>query len=398
MTENFVGSPKPTLGCEWELAFVDRTTRDTVPCADDVLATIAEDNPEHGIHREFLANTVELVTDVCTDVPEIVADLQSRLELVQAACDKHKVDLWTSGSHPFARGTDQRVNDKSTYQEILDRTQWWGRQMVIWGVHVHVGVRSADRVWPIINALQVQLPHMLALSGSSPAWNGEDMGYASNRTLLFQQLPTADLPPDLHTWAEYEQYMADQAKSGVINHTGSMHLDIRPAEKFGTIEVRVADSTSNIQELSALVALTHSLVVHYDRMLDRGEQLPSLPPWHNRENKWRAARYGMDALIITDRDTTERWVTEDLHDLLDTLRPVAKDLNCASELEQVTTIMELGAGYQRQRRVAHAAGALPALAPEQKVRDVENQRGGSPWAAAVDLVVRELAAGHPLKD
>lgn len=396
MTEIFAGSPRPTLGVEWEVVFVDRATRDTVPCAPEVLETIAADHPDHGIQREFLANTVELVTGICADVPEAVADLGGQLRLVQAAADLHGVDVWSSGSHPYTRGTDQVISEKPAHQEILKRTQWWGRQMLIWGIHVHVGIRSAERVWPIINAIQVRLPHLLALSCSSPAWNGEDMGYASNRSLLYQQLPTAGLPPDIGTWDQWCSYMHDQATSGVINHTGSMHLDIRPAAKLGTIEVRISDSTSNLRELSAIVALTHALVVHYDRMLDRGEELPRIQPWHTEENKWRAARYGMEALIIVDRDTRERWVTEDLADLLEELRPVARELNCATELERVWEIVESGAGYERQRRAAVAAGALPPLATEPRVREVEAALGGSPWAAAVDLGVREMAAGRPL--
>lgn len=398
MTENFTGSPRPTLGVEWELVFVDRRTRDTVPVAEQVMEILDRDHPGHGLHREFLANTVELVTGICEDVPEAVSDLQGRLDVLSSVTDQLEVDLWSSGSHPFTRGTDQIVGPKPAHREILERTQWWGRQMIIWGIHVHVGVKDADRVWPIINALQVQFPHILAMSASSPGWNGEDMGYASNRSLLYQQLPTAGLPPAITTWEQWQDYMHDQAKSGVINHTGSMHLDIRPASNLGTIEVRVADSTTNMRELAAIVAFIHCLVVHYDRMYEAGEELPSIQPWHTAENKWRAARYGMDALVITDRDTTERWVKDDLADLLDILEPVAADLNCVDELRVIHEIINGGAGYERQRAAAGRAGAAPALATEEEVRAIEADLGASPWAAAVDLGVRELKLGRPILD
>ena len=153
MTENFTGSPRPTLGVEWELVFVDRQTRDTVPVAEQVMEILDRDHPGHGLHREFLANTVELVTGICEDVPQAVKDLQGRLDLLRSVTDQLEVDLWSSGSHPFTRGTDQIVGPKPAHREILERTQWWGRQMIIWGIHVHVGVKDADRVWPIINAL-----------------------------------------------------------------------------------------------------------------------------------------------------------------------------------------------------------------------------------------------------
>ncbi|WP_295624841.1 glutamate--cysteine ligase [uncultured Corynebacterium sp.] len=397
MSEEFVGSPRPTLGVEWEIAFVDRTTRDLVPCASEALEIIESTHPDHRIQREFLANTLELVTGVCDTVPDAMADLGEQLSLVRGAAEKLGVDVWSSGSHPFARGTDLEVSEKSTYNEIIARTQWWGRQMLIWGVHVHVGVRDDSRVWPIINALLTNLPHFLALSASSPAWNGQDMGYASNRTMLYRQLPTAGLPPDVGDWESWRAYMHDQSVSGVINHTGSMHIDIRPASKYGTIEVRVADATSNMRELAAIVALTHCLVVHYDEMLDRGADLPSLQYWHNDENKWRACRYGMDALIIVDRDTNERWVKDDLGDLLTTLEPIAERLGCADELRGVRDIVRGGAGYERQRRAAETAGALPSLTSEPDVLAVEADLGHSPWVAAVDLAVREMAAGRPLE-
>lgn len=396
MTEEFVGSPQPTLGVEWELAFVDKQTRDTAPYADEALKLIEEAHPGHRIQREFLANTVELVTGVHTTVGGAIAEIKEQLSWVEAAADQLGVDVWTAGSHPFARGTAQEVSEKSSYNEIIARTQWWGRQMLIWGVHVHVGVKSAERVWPIIQALSLQIPHILAISSSSPAWNGEDMGYASNRSLLYQQLPTAGLPPAVYTWPEWESYMHDQSVSGVINHTGSMHIDIRPASKLGTIEVRVADSTTNARELAAVVALIHCLVVYYDQMWERGESLPTLQPWHIAENKWRAARYGMDALIIVDRDTNERWVKDELVDLVEKLTPVAKQLHCLDELRIVCEIVEHGASYERQRRVAEEAGALPSLTTKDEVRALEDKLGYSPWVAAVDLAVRELKAGRPL--
>ncbi len=396
MPEVFQASPQPTLGVEWELAFVDKQTRNTVPVAGAALDIIADRKPEHPIQREFLENTVELVTGVHHDVGGAMADLAGQVDLVYQAADELGVDVWTSGSHPFARGTSLEVSPKSAYGEIINRTQWWGRQMIIWGVHVHVGIPHQDRVWPIIQALLTNLPHLLAVSGSSPAFNGEDMGYASNRSLLYQQLPTAGLPPDIYQWQQWLDYMRDQSRSGVINHTKSMHLDIRPASKYGTIEVRVSDSPTNMQELESIVALTHALVVYYNNLLDQGKPLPSLQPWHNAENKWRAARYGMDALLIVNRDTDERWVKDEIPALLQQLEPTAEQLNCVEQMMNLTRIIDHGAAYQRQRKAAQAAGALPSLAPEAEVREREAELGHTPWVAAVDLAVRELQAGKPL--
>ena len=365
----FKRSPRPTLGVEWEIALVDPETRDLAPRAAEILEIVAKNHPEVHLEREFLQNTVELVTGVCDTVPEAVAELSHDLDALKEAADSLGLRLLTSGSHPFSDFRENPVSEKGSYDEIIARTQYWGNQMLIWGIHVNVGISHEDRVWPIINALLTNYPHLLALSASSPAWDGLDTGYASNRTMLYQQLPTAGLPYQFQSWDEWCSYMADQDKSGVINHTGSMHFDIRPASKWGTIEVRIADSTSNLRELSAIVALTHCLVVHYDRMIDAGEELPSLQQWHVSENKWRAARYGLDAEIIISRDTDEAMVQDELRRLVAQLMPLANELGCARELELVLEILERGGGYERQRRVFKETGS---------------------WKAAVDLACDEL--------
>jgi carboxylate-amine ligase len=170
--------------------------------------------------------------------------------------------------------------------------------------------------------------------------------------MMFQQLPTAGLPFQFQTWPEFEGFVYDQKKTGIIDHVDEVRWDIRPSPHLGTIEVRVCDGVSNLRDLSALVALTHCLVVDLDRRLEADESLPTMPPWHNQENKWRAARYGLDAVIILDADSNERLVTDDLADLLTRLEPVAKLLHCTDELAAVEDICRGGGSYQRQRRVA----------------------------------------------
>ena len=371
----FNRSPNPTLGVEWEIGLVDPETRDLVPKAVELIDLVAPRHPELHFEREFLQNTVELVTGIHNTVPQAVDELARGVAALQEGAEELGVKLWASGSHPFSDWREQPVSPKMTYAEIINRTQYWGSQMLIWGVHVHVGISHEDRVWPIINALMTKFPHMLALSACSPGWDGIDTGYASNRTMLYQQLPTAGMPYHFDSWQQWEQFERDQAISGVTSHTGSMHFDIRPAAKWGTIEVRISDATSNLRELSAIVALTHALVVHYDRMLERGETLPTLQPWHLAENKWRAARYGLEALVVTSRDTEERWVTQELSELVDELTPLAEELGCAAELNLVPEILERGAGYARQRRIF------------QRTRD---------WKKVVDATCDEMDELRPL--
>jgi carboxylate-amine ligase len=346
---DFAGSYRPTVGVEWEFALVDAITRDLSNEAATVIAEIGE-NPR--VHKELLRNTVEIVTGICDNAGQAIDDLRSTLIPARRIVHDRGMELFCAGTHPFAKWSAQKLTDAPRYAELIKRTQWWGRQMLIWGVHVHVGISSAQKVMPIITSLLNQYPHLLALSASSPFWDGEDTGYASNRAMMFQQLPTAGLPFHFQTWTEFEGFVHDQKKTGIIDHMNEIRWDIRPSPHLGTIEVRIFDGVSNLRELAALVALTHCLIVDLDRRLDAGDQLPAMPPWHVQENKWRAARYGLDAVIILDADSNERLVTEDLDELLNRLAPVAKSLHCEDELAWVSDIYTSGASYQRQRREA----------------------------------------------
>ncbi len=354
MQIDFRASPRPTLGVEWEFALVDRGTRDLANCAEALFSAVDGQVDEGKVHQELLRNTVEVVTGVCGSVGEAMADLRGTLSAVVPAAAGMGVDLFGAGAHPFAAWSAQHVSAGHRYEELINRTQWWGRQMLIWGVHVHVGMPDVDRVMPVLSSLLNTFPHLQALSASSPVWAGTDTGYASNRALMFQQLPTAGLPFQFATWAEYEAFCEDSTVTGVIEGQSDVRWDIRPAAHLGTIENRVCDGVSDARELAALVALVHCLCVDLDRRLEAGERLATLPPWHVQENKWRAARYGLDAEIIVDAGNRERLVTDDLDDLLTRLEPVAASLDCAEELRSVADIPARGASYQRQRRVAAA--------------------------------------------
>lgn len=376
----FAASERSTVGLEWELALVDADSGDMRQAGPSVVAALRPD-PEHQhphVHAEFLRNTVEIVSGVARTVGAAGADLVRTLAEVRTVTDPMRVELICAGTHPFARWASQKLTDTQRYQTVVDRAQIWGRQMSIYGVHVHVGVEDREKVMPIIRSLLVYHPYLLALSASSPFFDGQDTGYASQRALLFQQLPTAGIPDPLETWAELEKYVADMLHTGVIDEVNDIRWDIRPAPRFGTIEVRVSDGASNVTELLALAALTHCLVEHLSTLIDEGRPLPTMPQWFVSENKWRAARYGMDAIIILDAAGNEELVTDATRRLVAELRPTAERLHCVRELEGVLDILDRGASYQRQRAVAAAHSGHDAL------------------EAVVAHLVAELRAGHPL--
>jgi carboxylate-amine ligase len=367
---DFTDSHEPTLGVEWEFALVDKYSRDLVNAASELFDLVSS---RHGtqprIHKELLRNTVELTTGICRTTDQAMSELSALIELVRPSADELEVDLYSAGTHPFAEWTHQLLTPGHRYEELMARTQWWGRQMLIWGVHVHVGV-PRDHVMPIVSSLLNWYPHLQALSASSPIWAGTDTGYASNRAMMFQQLPTAGLPFQFDTWADFEAYAHDLLVTGVIEEIDEIRWDVRPAPHLGTVEVRICDGVSTLTEMRALVALTHCLVVDLSERLSRGEKLPTMPPWHVQENKWRAARYGLDAWIILDEHSNECLLQEDLARLLEQLAPVADLLGCPDDLALVGDIPRRGASYQRQRKVA--------------------DRTNGDLVAVVDSVVKEL--------
>jgi carboxylate-amine ligase len=380
MTVPFATSARSTVGLEWELMLADSKTGDLVSRAPEALAMLEEPSAfeRYTVTGELLTNTIEVTSGVGDTVAAAVDDIGDAIASVRTFTDSRGIELLCAGSHPFARWFDQEVTDKTRYHSLIERTQWWGRNMMIWGIHVHVGVEDVNKVFPLIRALSAFLPHFQALSASSPFWAGERTGYASNRALVFQQLPTAGLPWPLENWSEFEGYLDDMTRTGVMADSTEVRWDIRPAPRWGTIEVRACDGMSTLPELAAVAAMVQVLVEYFSRMLDEGKELPILQPWFIRENKWRAARYGLDARVIVDTEGTELPVREHIGSTLAVLEDIASDLGCARELQGVTTILENGASYERQISVADAANG--------------------DLGAVVQHLIREFRAGPTLRE
>ncbi|GAB3605793.1 glutamate--cysteine ligase [Conyzicola nivalis] len=364
MDIEFATSQRSTVGIEWELACVDHASGELTPAGPEVLARLNDPSDVFPhVTGELLTNTVELVSGPHARVGSAIGDLRRLVERVREVTDPMGVDLMCSGTHPFSQWFQQEVTPgKERYATLIDRTQWWGRQMMIWGVHMHVGIDDPRKVLPIVNGLLPYYPHFQALSASSPFWAGESTGYASSRAMLFQQLPTAGLPPQLQEWSDYESLVADLTHVGVIDDYSELRWDLRPSPKWGTVEIRFCDGLSTSAEVASVAALAQCLVEELSQKLDRGERLPTLQPWFVRENKWRAARYGMEAIIIQDAAGNENLVTDDLRAILERLTPIASALGCLDELWGVETILNGGASYQRQLAVAaENAGSLKAV-------------------------------------
>lgn len=378
MSLKFVESERSTVGVEWELQLVDKDSNDLRQAADSVISAARQDpSLSPHVHREMLLNTVEVTSGKRRTIPECIQDLRFGVNALRPITDALRIELATAGTHPFARPAYQRVTDSRRYAELVERTQYWGRQMLLYGVHVHVGVEDRRKVLPLVNALVTRAGQLQSLSASSPFWGGENTHYASNRAMIFQQLPTAGMPPHFHTWEELERYHNDMRKTGVIDSFNELRWDVRPSIDLGTVEVRIFDACTNLLEVEALASLTHCLVEHYSSMIDAGEKTPELPPWFAEENKWRSARYGMDAILILDEEGNEEHVRDTVENMLTMLAPTAQRLGCSEGLAKVRQILSFGASYERQRAVASAN-------PQHALDDV------------VELMRAEMGADSPL--
>jgi len=361
----FQPSERSSLGVEWELELVDRQTGELTSAASEILA---EHEPEPGVEHpkakhELLESTIEIITGICQTVDEACNDLAGTLDEVRTAADRRSIDVMCSGTHPTTDWMTQQISPNPRYQQLVENMQWLARRLQIFGVHVHVGVRSFEKAIPINNALTAYVPHFLALSASSPYWIGSDTGLASARSKVFEGLPTAGLPYSLTGWDDFEDYLETLISTKTIETIREVWWDIRPHPNFGTVELRICDGLPTLEEIGVVAAMSQCLVESFDRQLDRGYTLPTPKSWVVRENKWRAARYGLDAeIILDDHGTNIRPAREAILDLADDLMPIARKLECEKELARVEHVLNVGGSYERQRAAAQAAdGNLRAV-------------------------------------
>jgi carboxylate-amine ligase len=382
---NFVfhGSQRPTLGVEIEVQVVDAAGALTT---DTAASKILEQLDGKWFKHELLECTIEIITDVCGTVGEATRDIDGKLQQVIDVADEVGYRILCTGTHPFSAWADQTVSPDPRYHRLIENCQWTARRLLIFGVHTHVGVGSGEEAIAVSNSLATFIPHFLALSSSSPFWQGRDTGLASTRSKVFESLPTAGLPYLLDNWGDFQRFMRTLIGAGTISTIREVWWDIRPHPSFGTLELRICDGVPTMFELSALVALSQSLVVWLGERYTAGLELPQHRAWTIRENKWRAARYGVDAQIIRDEDGNLVSLRRSISDLVERLEPTAERLGCLDELRNVNDILMRGTSATRQREVYERTGDLSAVVDSL----VEEMRTRVPCPAD-----RDLAANKP---
>lgn len=357
---DFNSSERTSLGVEMELEVVDASTRELKAAASEVLTAMGEGHPagEHPkAKHELFESTVEIITGICSTAAEARADLAATLAELRRQTDSRGLELLCSGTHPFSDWAEQTVSPDPRYHDLLEEMQWLGRRLQIFGIHVHVGVRSPEKAIAIANALASYIPHFLGLSASSPYWMGQDTGLASARSKIFEALPTAGLPYQLAGWPEFERFMTTLVSARAISSIREVWWDIRPHPTFGTVELRICDGLPTLTEVAAVAAMSQCLVEWMNSRCDQGETLATHRGWIIRENKWRAARYGVEAQLIVDDEGHLVPLRDAVSDLVSQLTPVADRLGCAAELQHALVMVERPS-YLRQRAVVAAGGTL----------------------------------------
>jgi carboxylate-amine ligase len=302
---------------------------------------------------------LEINSEKCDNIQEIEADLRKKTFLVQNIADELDVGLYWTGTHPFSRWKDQLVSPSERYEMLLDLLQDLGRQLVTFGLHVHVGVDSGDKCVMICDRIMRHLPVLLALSCNSPWWEDRITGLKSHRSKIMEMLPTAGLPSRMNNWSEYVWLINHLIDTGFINSIREIWWDVRPHYNFGTVEIRICDVPGNFEDAMALSALIHCLVVGLSDQIDYGTYQHDSHPMMIRQNKWRAARFGLEAKIVDP--ITHEWKTarEHVKSLTSTLKPISKRLHCEDWLEQAANMADRPSWATRQLNTFQETQSLP---------------------------------------
>lgn len=349
----FTRNDWPTLGVEIELMLVDAESMALKNCINDVLEHIPESHRER-IKPELMQSYVEVNSEVCRTVSDARADLRDKLRVARLAAEKVGVRLAWSGTHPFSPWYQQQVTPTERYFNLVESLQETARRLVSFGLHVHVGVESGDKAVMICDRILRHLPTLLAISVNSPYWSGRDTGLQSARTKVLEGLPTAGLPPQMRNWSEYVWLVNHLIETKFIETIREIWWDVRPHHNFGTVEVRVCDTPTDLEAALGLTALVQCLVTGLSREIDRGAYQFDCHPMMVRQNKWRACRFGLEAELVDPYTFESRPARDVARSLADRLAPIAEELGCANELASLRGTLDGPTGADRQRASARA--------------------------------------------
>jgi carboxylate-amine ligase len=352
----FAYNPEPSLGVEFELALVDAESGALSSAIHSVLKRLPAELAE-SVKPELMQCYLEINSRVCRTVSEAEADMRAKVEAVEAITDSLDLRLLWSATHPFSLWRDQQLTPTPRYQMLLDLLQDTARQLITFGLHVHVGVDSGDKAIMVCDRITEHLPVLLALSSNSPWWENRVTGLQSSRSKVMEGLPTAGLPMLMRNWSEYTWLINHMIETEFIHGIREIWWDVRPHHNFGTVEVRICDIPASFSEALALAALVQCLVTELSEEVDAGTYLQECHPMFIRQNKWRACRYGLKAKLVDCRTREAREIPEIVGELVRRLWPVAERLQCQEQLQRVLGMATGPSGADRQLALLAETGS-----------------------------------------
>jgi glutamate---cysteine ligase / carboxylate-amine ligase len=349
----FTGPPF-TIGIEEELMIVDRETLDLASSIEGVLEDLEGVEKQGEVKPELMESVCEIATEPCRDTREAADQLRALRRLVSQMAQRRGLAIGSAGTHPFALWEDQRIVSRPRYRELIAGLQFVARQEIIFGIHVHIGLDDPDKAIHVTNGMRVHLPILLALSANSPFWRGAHSGLQSTRTPIFRAFPRVGIPPRYEDFDDWSRRIDFMKKTKVVPDYTYLWYDVRPHPNFGTVEIRVMDSQTRVEHTLAIAALIQAMVKELAEHYDSGKSLSRYPYEMLDENKWLAARHGLEGELV-DLPATDRVTAKELtRRLMDRLRPHSEDLGSAAEFDVLEDILENGTGSARQALIYEA--------------------------------------------
>jgi carboxylate-amine ligase len=360
-----------TLGIEEEFQIVDPQTRELRSHVSEILEEGRMILGEQ-VKPEMIQSQVEVGTGICRNIAEARADITRLRAVISSLARKKGLRIVAASTHPISQWSEQQIYPDPHYALLIEELQMVARSLLIFGLHVHVGVADRERQVHILNAARYFLPHVLALSTSSPFWLGINTGLKSYRSEVFKKFPRTDIPDHFDSYASFQRYVELLLKTNSISNPKKIWWDVRMHPNFPTLEFRICDIPTRVDDTVALAALFQAIVVKLDRLIERNLGFRLYRRMLIQENKWRAVRYGLDGKLIDFGKQKEVPVRDLIRELLEFVDDVLDDLGSRKEVEHINTILERGTSADEQLQVFRETGDLKAVVDRLMERTVEN--------------------------
>ena len=360
-----------TLGIEEEFQIVDPQSRELRSRVSEILdegKTLLGEQ----LKPEMIQSMIEVGTGICKDIKEARTDITNLRGIVAGLARKQGLEIVAAGTHPFSHWQDQKIFDNDRYNLIVEENQIIARSLLTFGLHVHVGIADPDRAIDIMNAVRYMLPHMLALSTSSPFWVGKQTGLRSYRSEVFTRMPRTGIPDHFESDSAFQRYVQLLIRTRCIDDAKKIYWDVRPHPFFPTLEFRICDIPTRVDDTIAIAALFQALVAKVDRLLDQNLTSRLHHKMLIEENKWRAVRYGLDGKMIDFGKGKEVPIRDLVRELLHFVDKVVDDLGSRKEIEHIHTILERGTSADEQLRVWRETGDIKSVVDHLIEMTMEN--------------------------